>query len=55
MAKKPEEQLHSIVPRKNQATELDSLIQGYRLYARTEGKSPRTVGITNAAMGTLRN
>jgi hypothetical protein len=28
------------------ATTLDKLIQGYSLYARTEGKSPKTVAPT---------
>jgi len=50
-----EEQLSQIVKTKSQATQLDNLIQGYRLYARTEGKSPKTVEITTTAVTTLRD
>jgi integrase/recombinase XerD len=55
MAQKIEEKLQSIVRRKNQATDLDSLLQGYRLYARAEGKSPKTIGITSTAISVLRD
>ncbi len=49
-----EEQLGQIVERKSQATQLDNLIRGYRLYARTEGKSPKTIEITTTAVIALR-
>jgi len=49
-----EEQLSQIVERKSQATQLDNLIRGYRLYARTEGKSPKTIEITTTAVTALR-
>lgn len=55
MADKIEEQVYSAVRRKTPAIRLDSLLQGYRLYARTEGKSPKTIGITGTAIGTLRD
>jgi len=50
-----EEQLDRIIQRKSRATRLDNLIQGYRLYARTEGKSPKTIRITTTAVNTLRD
>ena len=55
MANNLQEQLNRIVERKNRATQLDNLIQGYRLYARTEGKSPKTITITTTAVTTLRD
>ena len=50
-----EEQLSQIVERKSQANQLDNLIQGYRLYARTEGKSPKTIEVTTTAVTSLRD
>lgn len=50
-----EEQLDRIIQRKSRATRLGNLIQGYRLYARTEGKSPKTIRITTTAVNTLRD
>ena len=55
MATKIEDQLDKIVERKSRATQLDNLIQGYILYARTEGKSPKTIEITTTAVTTLRD
>ena len=55
METKIEEQLDTIIERKNQGTQLDNIIQGYRLYARTEGKSPKTIRITTTAITTLRD
>ena len=50
-----EEQLSQIVERKSQANRLDNLIQGYRLYARTEGKSPKTIEVTTTAVTSPRD
>jgi len=55
MATHLEEQLNRIIERKSRATQLDTLIQGYRLYAQTEGKSPKTIRITTTAVTTLRD
>jgi len=55
METNPEEQLGSIIQRKSRTTQLDNLIQGYRLYARSEGKSPKTITITTTAVNTLKN
>lgn len=55
MVTKIEEQVSQIVERKSQATQLDNLIQGYKLCARTEGKSPKTIEITTTAVTTLRD
>ena len=45
-----EHQLNRIVERKSRATHLDILLQGYTLYARTEGKSRSTISITATAV-----
>ena len=50
-----EDQINRIIERKSRATQLDNLIQGYRLYARTEGKSPKTIRITTTAVTTFRD
>jgi len=55
MVTKIEEQISQIVERKSPATQLDNLIQGYKLCARTEGKSPKTIEITTTAINTLRD
>jgi integrase/recombinase XerD len=55
MATNLKEQLNRIIERKSRATQLDTLIQGYRLCARTEGKSPKTIGITATAVTTFRD
>ena len=34
---------HGIIEKKRTPTDLDTLIQGYKLCARTEGKSPNTI------------
>ena len=54
MAINIKEQLNRIVERKNKATQLDNLIQGYKLYARTEGKSKKTITITTTAVTTFK-
>jgi len=50
-----QEEVNHIVEVKIRATRLDNLIQGYRLCARTEGKSEKTIRITTTALTTLRN
>lgn len=50
-----QEQLNRIVRRNSGATQLDNLIQGYRLYAQTEGKSQKTIRITTTAVNTFRD
>ena len=49
------EEVNHIVELKRQATRLDNLLQGYRLCARTEGKSEKTIRITTTALTTLRD
>jgi len=44
-----QQELDRIVERRSQATQLDTLIQGYRLCARTEGKSENTITIYSLA------
>ncbi len=48
-----QQELTCIVEYKDRATQLTSLIQGYRLCARTEGKSDKTVLITISALNKL--
>jgi len=48
------QEINHIVMLEGQATRLDILIQGYRLCARTEGKSDNTIRITTTALNTLR-
>lgn len=48
-----EEQIRRIAENRRAATQLDSLIQGYRICAQTEGKSPNTVRITATAINTF--
>lgn len=48
------QQEHHIVETRGRATQLDTLIQGYRLCARTEGKSDKTILITTTALNKLR-
>jgi len=55
MATNLEEHLQRIVEGKSRATQLDNLIQGYRLCAQTEGKSQKTIRITSTAITTLRD
>jgi len=50
-----EERLDKTIGRKSTPTQLDNLIRGYRLYARSEGKSPKTIRITTTAVNTLKN
>ncbi len=48
------QEISRIVESRNRATQLDNLIQGYQLCARTEGKSENTIRITKTALATLR-
>ena len=50
-----QEEVNHIVEVKSRATRLYNLIQGYRLCARTEGKSEKTIRITTTALTTLRD
>ena len=50
-----QQEINQIVELKRGATQLDNLIQGYRLCARTEGKSDKTIRITTTALTTLRD
>lgn len=54
MAAELERELKEIIERKGRATELSSLIRGYSLCARTEGKSPNTITLTATALTFLR-
>ena len=54
MVTKIEDQLNRIIEGKGRATQLENLIQGYKLYARTEGKSPKTIEITTTAVTVFR-
>ncbi|MEE8194520.1 MAG: hypothetical protein V3T73_03340, partial [Dehalococcoidales bacterium] len=49
-----QQEISRIVESRNRATQLDNLIQGYQLCARTEGKSENTIRITKTALATLR-
>jgi site-specific recombinase XerD len=49
-----QEEVNQIVRFKSRATRLDNLIQGYRLCARTEGKSEKTIRIYTTALTTLK-
>ncbi len=48
-----QQELNHIIELKGQATRLDTLIQGYKLCARTEGKSEKTITIATTALTTL--
>ena len=50
-----QQELNHIVELKGRATRLDNLIQGYRLCARTEGKSDMTILATTTALKKLRH
>ena len=50
-----QEEINQIVELKNRVTRLDNLIQGYRLCARTEGKSEKTIRITTTTLNTLKD
>jgi integrase/recombinase XerD len=50
-----QQEVNQIVDTKSQATRIDNLIQGYRLCARTEGKSENTIRIYTTALNTLRD
>jgi len=50
-----QQELNHIVEIKGRATWLDTLIQGYRLYARTEGNSETTIRIANTALTKLKS
>lgn len=47
------QELDRIIELKDRSTRLDTLVQGYRLCARTEGKSLRTIDIANTAISQL--
>jgi len=49
-----QQELNQIIERSKRATRLDTLIQGYRLCARTEGKSDKTILIATTALNKLR-
>ena len=49
-----QQELNYIFKTSGQATRLDTLIQGYKLCARTEGKSINTIRIANTALTTLK-
>jgi len=55
MATNLEKQLSRIIENRTKATQLDNLTRGYRLYAQTEGKSQKTIGITATAVTTFRD
>ncbi len=50
-----QQEINHIVELKSRANRLDNLIQGYRLCARTEGKSDKTIRITVTALNTLKD
>jgi site-specific recombinase XerD len=50
-----QKEINQIVNIKNQPTRLDNLIQGYRLCARTEGKSENTIRIYTMALNALKD
>jgi hypothetical protein len=50
-----QQQLNHIVETRSRATRLDTLIQGYKLCARSEGKSENTIRIANTALTTLKS
>jgi len=49
-----QQELNHIVEKKNQGTQLDSLFRGYKLCARTEGKSENTITITTTSISAFR-
>jgi hypothetical protein len=49
------QQVNQIAEIRGRATRLDNLIKGYRLCARTEGKSESTIRIYTTALTTLRD
>jgi site-specific recombinase XerD len=54
MADNLQRELECIAERRSQATRLDTVFQGYRLCARTEGKSENTIRITYTALNALK-
>lgn len=54
MAVNLQQRLNHIVETRSRATRLDTLIKGYKLCARTEGKSENTIRIANTALTTLK-
>ena len=50
-----QQELDHIVEKQNQASQLDNVFQGYRLCARTEGKSENTIRIAETALRTLKS
>jgi len=55
MAANIHQQVNQIVEIKSRATNLDNLIQGYRLCARTEGKSENTIRIATTSLTALKD
>ena len=53
MAEKFEQELERIIRLKSRETELQNLLRGYRICARSEGKSPRTIQATATAIASL--
>lgn len=53
MTAKLQEEVNQIIEYRSRATRLDNLIQGYRLCARTEGKSEKTIRIYTTALTKL--
>jgi hypothetical protein len=49
------QQVYQIFELKSKATHLDNLLQGYRLCARTEDKSEKTIRITTTALTALKD
>ena len=49
-----QQELNHIVETRGRATQLDIMIQEYKLCARTEGKSENTTRIANTALTTLK-
>jgi len=46
-------QRHGIIEKERTPTDLDTLIQGYKLCAQTEGKSPHTITLNLTALRLL--
>jgi len=53
MAEKFEEELEMIIRRKSRQSELENLLRGYRICARSEGKSENTIRATETAITSL--
>ena len=49
-----QQELNNIIETKSRATRLDAMLQGYRLCARTEGKSEQTITIATTSITSLK-